>query len=376
MSAATEVATPAVSGPLPLHDVEKEISRQMRAVQEPGEAPTLAAHLSNLLIYCDSDELAAKVESVIPAIVLEHPARVLLLVATPGPRSLTATVHVRPHPKNHGRRICSAQVTLRAQGEDIDRLPYAARALRIGDLPINLWWAVPQPPPLGGAVLYDLEDRAQQIIYDSIGWPEPARGVVTTASWLGQVEETSTKCSWRAAADLNWRRLKYWRRIMAQGLDPASAPSALEGVTDVLIEHGPHAVIQAWELVSWLATCLGWRVQAGRVQPGVEIGWQFVTQRSPVQVRIRRLDQGPSNIRTVRVEYSADQKPVALRFRAEHEYRLSVLPESGTAASRTLTVPEESLANLVARQLSDRERDLLFHASMAVAQKLAQSVLA
>src|SRR5437763_1147494 len=86
-------------------------------------------------------------------------------------------------------------------------------------------------------------------------WPRPgpARGGVMTGAWLEQLAARSTSERWRVAADLNWRRLKYWRRIVSQALAPSTAPGALESITEVRLEHGPHAVVQAWELLSWLA---------------------------------------------------------------------------------------------------------------------------
>src|SRR5262249_17825060 len=155
------------------------------------------------------------------------------------------------HVVDPGRWVISEQVTLHARGQGVGRLPSAVRALLIGDLPTNVWWATPQPPPLAGVLLYDLAENAQQIIYDSIGWPEPARGVVAVAAWLEVFDSGQAPSSWRVASDVNWRRLKFWRRLLTQALDPASAPGAMESVTEVLVEHGPHAVIQAWELVSW-----------------------------------------------------------------------------------------------------------------------------
>ena len=75
-------------------------------------------------------------------------------------------------------------VTLHAGGAAVDRLPFAVRALLIGDLPVNLWWQAHVPPPLAGALIYDLAETAQQVIYDSVGWPDPARGMAATAGWL------------------------------------------------------------------------------------------------------------------------------------------------------------------------------------------------
>jgi len=288
----------------------------------------------------------------------------------------SATVCVRSQPAGPGRLICSEQVTLHGRGQTaLEQLPFVVRGLLIGDLPVNLWWATPSPPPFGGSLLYELGERAQQVVYDSIGWPEPARGVVATAAWLSQLEEGIQPGRWRVGSDLNWRRLKYWRRLLAQALDPASAPGALDSISEVLVEHGPHAVIQAWELVSWLAARLGWQVQAGTVRPGVEISWRFVATHGQVTVRIRRLGEGPSEIRRMRVACKLAAKDGAINLTTLEDRRLAAIPEGVEAAPRTMTVPPQPLAELVGRQLSDRERDPLFYSSMAVAQVLAESLL-
>lgn len=375
---------------VPLHDVETELHRRLQAIQGLGEgAPVQRACMSNLVIFCDKPELADKVAEEVPTIVSQHPARVLLLTAAPeeAVENVTATVCVRGNVVDPGRWVVSEQVVLRAPGKAIERLPFSVRALLIGDLPVNLWWAASQPPPFFGALLFELIEPAQQIIYDSIGWPDPARGVVATAAWLEQVErgphlnppkklgEGLGGGRWRVASDLNWRRLKYWRRLLSQALDPVTAPGALESITEVLVEHGPHAVIQAWELVSWLASRLKWQVKGGRVEPNVEISWQVKAAHGGLRVRIRRLAEGPSAVRRVRIACSLAGQPGALDFVVENERRLAVIPEGIPAEPRTVTAQPQQLADLVGRQLSDRERDPVFHESMAVAQVLAESVL-
>jgi glucose-6-phosphate dehydrogenase assembly protein OpcA len=274
----------------------------------------------------------------------------------------------------HGVKTCTEEVTLLARGRGSDHLPYAVRSLLMGDLPTNLWWASRTPPPLAGTLLNDLAEYAQQVLYDSLGWLEPARGVVAVATWISGVERSARR-GWRVVSDLNWRRLKYWRRLLAQPLDPGAAPGALETITEVRIEHGPHAVIQAWLLVSWLVSRLGWQVAAGRVEPGTEISWHVRAPHGLVTLRIRRLSEGPAQVTRMRIACALDGKPGALNFIAEDSRRLTVQPEGADAAPRTLTVQPQPLSELIARQLSDREHDQVFHESMAVAGTLARSVL-
>src|SRR5262249_40152215 len=156
----------------------------------------------------------------------------------------------------------------------------------------------------------------------SNGWPQPARGVAATAAWLDKFER-GTGHGWRVVSDLNWRRLKYWRRVLGQALDPNTAPGALTSISEVLVEHGPHAVVQAWELMSWLASRLHWQVQRGHTQPNVEFFWQVTAPHGPLRVRIHRLPEGPSEVRRVRVACTLEGKPAAVNVVVEDEKRLS-----------------------------------------------------
>jgi glucose-6-phosphate dehydrogenase assembly protein OpcA len=367
---------PAFMGtPVELPNIERELDYHLKIEQVKDIAPVQRVRMSNLLIYCGNLALAESVAEQVPDVVMVHPARVILLVADAGaPPGITAGINVRCRPVGRDLQAFSEQVTLRAGEGMVERLPFAVRTLLVGDLPTNLWWATPQPPPMAGPLLYELAENAQQIMYDSIGWPQPALGVAATASWLESIERTEA-LRWRVASDLNWRRLKYWRRIVAQALDPGTAPGVAESLTEIQLEHGPHAVVQAWELASWLTTRLGWKVQGGKARDNVEMIWRFIGPHGETRVRIRRLDSGPPEIRRMRVTGVIDGKPGAMSIVAEDSVRLSVQLEGVEGARRTMALPSHQSAELVGRQLSDRERDPVFHESMAVARVMAKSVL-
>jgi hypothetical protein len=361
---------------VPLGAVERELLRQMKELQGPGERPVQRARMANLVIYCASQERAASLNAEIPEVVNVHPARVLLLVAdAESPNSeLETTVLVRPlRIGSHGFGF-SEQVTLTAGRGAAHHLPFAVRALLIGDLPTNLWWAAPVPPPFAGPVLYELAEHAQQIVYDSMGWPDPARGVAATAGWLEQIERGGPG-RWRVASDVNWRRLKYWRRMLTQSLEGAEDRGLFESAFEIRIEHGPHAVVQAWMLMSWLTGQLGWKVQTGRVEPGVEMIWHFHGPTGQPLLRIHRADDGPPEILRIRIGCRIDERDSALDLFLQDNQRLAMRVEGIEEALRTMTVPPHSPAELVGRQLSDRERDPVFRTSMSVAQVMARSLL-
>jgi glucose-6-phosphate dehydrogenase assembly protein OpcA len=366
------------AAPATLHvrDVEKELSRQLGIGKQTDDAPAQRAHMSNLVIYCDRADAAESLTNLIPAVVELHPARVLLLVGQSASEKSEIDAEVSVWCRKHrgGPQACSELITLRAGGAAVERLPFSVRGLLIGDLPTNIWWQCLSPPPLAGPLLSDLAENAEQVVYDSIGWREPAQAVAATAEWQSRFER-SRDGRWRVASDLNWRRLKYWRRLTAQALDPMTAPGALESITEIAIDHGPHAVVQALLLASWLATRLGWRVQAGHLQPGVSIDWKLGAKQGHVKIVLHRLGDGPSEVRSMRIAFKLDGKSYALTFSVPEKDRLAVIPEDTAAAPRTLTAPSSPLAELVARQLSDRERDGVFRESMATAFEMARAVL-
>jgi hypothetical protein len=361
---------------VPLGAVERELLRQMKELQGPDERPVQRARMANLVIYCASQERAASLNAEIPEVVNVHPARVLLLVAdAESPNTeLETTVLVRPlRIGSHGFGF-SEQVTLTAGCGAVHHLPFAVRALLIGDLPTNVWWAAPVPPPFAGPIFYELAEHAQQIVYDSMGWPDPARGVAATASWLEQIERGGP-VRWRVASDVNWRRLKYWRRMLTQSLEGAEDRGLFESAFEIRIEHGPHAVVQAWMLMSWLTGQLGWKVRTGRVEPGVEMTWRFHGPTGEPLLRIHRSDDGPPEIERIRIGCRIDEHDSALDLFVQDGRRLVMRVEGIEEAPRTMTVPPHSPAELVGRQLSDRERDPVFRDSMSVAQIMARSLL-
>ncbi len=359
---------------VPLGKVEAELTRRLEAARVDASGPLRRVRMSNLIIYCNRLDHACEAEAEVPRIVAFHPSRVLLLVVDPaGPaEGVTAGVLVRRVAADP--RLVSEQITLRAGGSAIEKLPFAVRSLLIGDLPTNLWWACSTPPPLASPILDELAEPAQQMIYDSLGWSEPNRAVAATSTWLDRFERDDRSGRWRIASDLTWRRLKAWRRLLSQGLDPSAAPGVLGRISEVVIEHGPHAVTQAWQVAGWLASRLGWVYQASRVRPNVEIAFQFRTPTGQVVLRIDRLPDGEPDLRRVRVLCGFEGQDGVLDFRVDSPDRLSVTPDGVAAQPRTVAIPSQRIGDLIGRQLSDRDPDPIFRETMKVAQRLAEHV--
>jgi hypothetical protein len=134
-------------------------------------------------------------------------------------------------------------------------------------------------------------------------------------------------------------------------------------------------VVQAWELLSWLAARVGWKVRAGKVDQGVEMAWHFQAPQGDVRFRIRRLEQGPPEIKGMRIRCSLHGHPVTMDLVSESNGKLVQRLEGIEAEPRTIMLPEVSPAEVIGKQLSDRERDPVFRESMHVAQVMARSLL-
>ena len=103
--------------------------------------------------------------------------------------------------------------------------------------------------------------------------------------------------------------------------------------------------------------------------------WYCRTPTGEAQVRIHRLEDAPPALRRLRIVCKLNEQPAVLNLVAERSHRLAIQLEGVEGEPRTITLPPLTPTEVVGRQLSDRERDPVFRASMKVAQVMAQSVL-
>jgi glucose-6-phosphate dehydrogenase assembly protein OpcA len=360
--------------PVDLHAIEHVLKQLWKAADDghDGEDAVLRACMSNLFIYCDSQAGADAVSAELDAVVRAHPARLILLVGeseSPG-ESLAAHVSARCHLGADDHQICSEQITLSAARDVLDRLPSMARPLRIGDLPSSLWWFSDTPPTLGGDLFEALREMSDQVIYSSLRWPDPVRGTLATAAWAASAPAAAL-----AIADLVWRELKPWRRLIGQTLDPAVLPGALEQIDRVEIDHGPHGLTQAWLLAGWLASRLQWQAQRGVVHAGQQVAWRFHASQGGVELRIRRLPEGAPAFRSLRVGWrNGDARP-EVAFAPADSGRLAATSPVLGPEPRTLIVAPATPGRLVAAQLQDIEPDPLFRDALNVAREMAESLV-
>ncbi len=358
--------------PVDISAIERALTKLWKPPEgHAGDSRALTrACMSNLIIHGTTREQAGLIPDEIDVLVRQHPARVLLLVDEDDREgtAIEAFVSARCHLAGKHSQVCSEHVTINASGDAVRRLPSVARSLLIGDLPTTLWWASAEAPPLGGELFRELAAMSDQVIYSSQAWPDPAVGTLAMADWAGVVDPEQPDI-----ADLSWGRLKSWRRLMSQSLDPAVLPGALGAIDRVDVEYGPLGLPQAWLLVGWLSSRLGWLATGSTSNRGRDATWSFHSPRGPVDVRFRMLDEVQPEVRSVAVTWKGEVGPATMTFATLGPGRLGATGAGIDIEPRVLAAPVPTRALLVAAELKELDFDLAFRDALLVARALAQA---
>lgn len=363
--------------PVPVHlpDIEKEMGRLWNLLsRDVAKGQTLTrACMSNLVIYCDTQAEAATVLEDLPKVLAVHPARVLLLIAEldEGESELKAYVSVHYCPVSEGWQLCAEQVTVYCKQSAAKRLPSIPRALCVGDLPKTLWWASGQPPPVAGEIFHALAAGADQVIFDSIGWRDPVKGVLAVSHWIGGNQD-------QVIYNLAWRRLKAWRKLISEALAPSAVPGALHTVNRLEIQHGPHALPVAWLLVGWLASRLNWIPVSGSLLSEKAMTWRFECEGRHIDVLVKRRSQGSPWIYQLAWGW-AEGEGGSVMFSQFSErklgVKLGVKIRTTPVADTVIAMPATGRACLVAAQMAYRFHDELFEEVQAVCNRMAAILL-
>lgn len=348
--------------PVDVRAIERELAGLWSDPELGDDGAVTRACMSNLLIYCDCDARARDIPAGLAEIAERHPARVLLLIgdAPDLTGEIEAYVSALCHPVAGGRQVCSEHVTIRARDAGRRRLASVARSLVIGDLPTALWWAADQAPPQAGDPFPELAAMSRQVLYDSQAWAHPLEGLVATTRWVHQHAGN------RLASDLAWRRLRPWRRALAETVDPAVAPELLAGLSNLTVHYGHDALAPGWLLAGWVAGSLGWNAEraesladgrfrwAGRGPRGA-VSWWLVPRaerRGLVSVELETSATAGANAGPSRVVLSATG-----------ETSLEVAHPGTELPSRGHSWPELSIPELVALELPELSPDPNFLAT-------------
>ena len=325
-----------------------------------GGHTVMRACMSNLIIYCDTKQEADLIAGEIPHIVDIHPARVLLLIGNGQPKkgNIEAEVSIYYTELNQGWQVCAERIDAIVTTEAIARLPSIARTHLIGDLPITLWWASRLPPPDAGEIFFQLAELANQIIYDNMGWANPAKGVASMTRWVAAQQDA------KVVHNLAWRRISNWRKLISQVLDPQSTPDALHSLNLIEIEHGPHALAMTWVLVGWLASRLEWKAIDGKRLSDSELIWRFQSQQKEIKVMAKRLPNGEPLMYRLLFDWSHADCPGRICFERLDRDRIGIVESISTVPSHVFSAHIPARSALISAQLAHRTREKIFEEAL------------
>jgi glucose-6-phosphate dehydrogenase assembly protein OpcA len=350
--------------------IERELATIWATIdgQEKDAGGTVTrASMSNVMIFCDGEVQALDAADRIPLLVQHHPARVLVLALIPDQPTENVKAWVTAHCRrtSDGTQLCAEHIELRFGASSAERAASVVRSLLIADLPSAMWWMSPRAPALAGAVFGAFAPMAQQIIYDSVGWSDPPRAVLAMTRWA--------KTHRTVIFNLAWRRLKPWRRILAQSLAPTLVPGALQRIADIELHHGRNALPVAWLLLGWLASRLGWRPQRGVASAGDQLVWHFASDHGPLQVKLHRSDSQQPLIERMRIAWQGDGKRPAGSAEYRHEgHHIRHFPGDPALLPSSIPAPEQRPEQMVAAQLAHRAGDALFSEAIAISEAMAR----
>lgn len=329
---------------------------QFNQANSGGHTVVMRACMSNLIIYCDTPQEAEIISQEIAAIVNVHPARILLLVGNgkPNEGSIEAHIAIYYTALDDGWQVCAERIDVISTAAVIGRLPSVARSLLVGDLPTTLWWASRQPPPTAGEVFFQLAELANQIIYDNVGWLNPAQGVAAMTRWVAAQQHT------QIVYNLAWRRFAGWRKLISQVLDPQAAPGALHALHTIEIAHGPHALPMTWLFTGWLASQLKWQPVDGKRLSDSELVWRFKNNHQDIKIHVRRLPKGNPLIYHLMFDWGKPEHASRICFERLDNERIGIVEALSTVPARAFTAQVPERSTLISAQLAQRNRDKIF----------------
>lgn len=353
-----------------LDAVEGELDRLWQRPDDVGKArpPLTRACRSNLIVLSSSRAEGEQIQRELATLVQYHPCRVLLFVQDDTDGSNSVETEVSSY-IGEDRQLLAEQVTIRAGAAAVRRLTSMVPTLLIGDLPTALWWIPQAAPPSSGELFDSLTEMAHQLIYDSFGWTDAARGVVAMADWI--ISAPSDK----ALVDLGWNRLNPWRQMLSEALDAAVAGKAPEDLQSLTIQHGVGASAQAWLFVGWFAQCFGLHPGTRTFNADAEMDWVSETTGRSLVVTLRPVNQPGYEVAGVELVWrEGGLKKTAYFHRTSPERQIMVY-ESSTAYSQAIMLPSVPRALAVARQLAVLTRDTSFIDALTLARVIAQTLL-
>jgi glucose-6-phosphate dehydrogenase assembly protein OpcA len=263
--------------------------KAMWAEEAHGEGPqvergVVRARVLNLIVYSPAHADRAETDALLSEAYEQNPGRALVVFADPesGSDEIEAYASTRCSIATSGaKQVCGEQVTIEARGAGVVRAASAVASLLVPDVPVFLWWK--DIPHYEDKLFTRLVETADRVVIDSAAFDNPHEDLLRLAAVIRENPDQM------AVSDLNWGRLTAWRSLVAGFWDVPDYRAHLETVERVTItfsstaEGGQQISPSAWLILGWLASRLGWSIDAAGMEfaeGGARIGFVDVRGRN------------------------------------------------------------------------------------------------
>jgi glucose-6-phosphate dehydrogenase assembly protein OpcA len=333
-----------------------------------------------LIVVAARPETQERAMDAINLLAARHPSRAVILAPgdPDGPSWLDARIYAacQVQPRG-GAEVCTEQIVARCGGELAYHLSELVTPLLIHDLPVVLWW--PDDPPLGRGQFADLAAEVDRVLVDSGAFRDDGASRLTALAQI--VAEGRLR-----VLDVGWLRLALWRELLAGAFDhPLLAPE-LASIHHVRIDVARPGdllrVPKAALLCGWLATRLGWRLEAPlAAHRGVDgLAGTYRSSHGLVHVELRPTAPGGDRaLRTpgslARVELALGRRGAEMRARVTRhaDHLLATSDWQGAQVARRAGRLEPfGDAPYVAEALDRGSADRVFEDALAAAALLVE----
>lgn len=324
-----------------------EIERQLGLLWEQADAGKVRASLVNLVIYSEMPGAIAQNTPLLASIAGNHAFRALLVQANPAAAQsgvqawITAHCHLREAGK---KEICSEQITFQLDGSAAGRLPSIVFSHLDSDLPLYLWWQgeLPAEPD---TQLWTWVDR---LIVDSLSWSDPC----AQFRRLGEVEQLGRRRF--AICDLTWTRIFNLRYAIAQIFDLPAARERLGSFRSIEICHAPGHRITALQLLGWIASRLGWRLDTN-----AHAAVFHRPDNGTVNFVLHEKSCDETCIANVRMEFAEGRADVTFQDNSEF-YLVEFTAPGAPSCSQLLPAGRDKTSDILLSELSRASRHPLY----------------
>lgn len=342
--------------------LERALSELWQQAAAVGDGPPVArTRVMTLVVYTEDAEAAGLATAVAEALPERHPSRGIIVHVSPADdRPLRAGISIQCLINPGGeRKVCSEQITVNGGGASRPLLFGAITPLLVTDLPATFWWTG-RPRPADPVFLQFARGTVDRVVLDSGLFRDPGAGLISLARWK---EDRRRRA---AIGDLAWERLREWRQLLAQTMDPPEARAHLRSIGEVTIEYLGDSTIpeECLLLAGWLAATLRWQ-PFDSPAPGVVT---FGAGERTVTLRLRSVTAARGVARIHSIRLAAGDAEYVIRTDDQHGLGQCVATsEDKEPLERMVPLFDHDPVDLIVRALGRRGHDLVYEAALSAA---------